>query len=60
MLYKINWDFAKLDPGQPYLVAAGKKMLDQLNVGDLADEERHAYKIGARLPSTSEPKAIVT
>jgi hypothetical protein len=60
MLYKINWDFAKLDPTRPYLVAAGKTMLDQLNVGDLADEERHAYKIVARLPSMSEPKAIVT
>jgi hypothetical protein len=43
-----------------HLFSASEAALDQLNVGDLEDEERHGYRMEARLPSRSEPKAIVT
>ncbi|MEP6774671.1 MAG: hypothetical protein ABJA50_03670, partial [Chloroflexota bacterium] len=43
-----------------YLVDKGASSLDTLNVGDLADEARHDYKIEGRQPSIAEPKSIVS
>lgn len=60
VLYKINWEYALLDPTRTYLLHKGETPLDQVNVGDLQDEQQHAYKIEGRQPSISEPKAIVS
>jgi hypothetical protein len=59
-LYTVNWEYALLDQKPTYLLHTGEQPLDTLNVGDLADEARHGYKIEGRQPSISETKAIVT
>lgn len=60
VLYKIDWGYALLDGKPTYLLQKGEMPIDTLNVGYLEDEMSHKYQIGARQPSVSEPKAIVT
>jgi hypothetical protein len=59
-LYKVNWEYALLDPVPTHLLHQGQQPLDTLNVGDLKDEERHDYGIAGRQPSITEPKSIVS
>lgn len=59
-LYKVNWEQALQDPAPTYLLHKGEQTLDRLNVGDISDEKRHAYKIAGREPSISEPKSTLT
>ncbi|MEO6458389.1 MAG: hypothetical protein ABIO92_08985, partial [Chloroflexia bacterium] len=59
-LYEVRWEYALLEPEKTYLVREGVQPLDTLNVGDVADEKRHEYKISGRLPSFAEPKSILT
>ncbi len=60
VLYKVNWEQALQDPEPTYLLRMGEQPLDRLNVGDLGDEKRHAYKIAGREPSITEPKSTLT
>ncbi|MEO8287770.1 MAG: hypothetical protein ABI670_15185 [Chloroflexota bacterium] len=60
VLYKINWEYALLNPTLPYLMHTADDPLDSLNVGDTGDEARHDYKIEGRQPSISEQKSILT
>ncbi len=59
-LYQVQWEYALLEPEKTYLARQGAQPLDSLNVGDVADEKAHGYKISGRQPSFSEPKSILT
>ncbi len=59
-LYKVSWEYALLDPITTYLLHKGEKPLDALNVGALADEAQHSYKIEGKQPSIAEPKSIAS
>jgi len=58
-LYKLNWEYTLLDPTQLHLLHVDRQPLDQLNIGDIADEQRHGYRLAGRAPNRTEPAAIV-
>lgn len=60
VLYKVNWEYALVDPTKTYVSKEGATPLDTLNVGDPDDEERHGYGIEGRQPSLPDPKSFVT